>query len=356
MSASALLRTACVAFTLGLLASAASGQTPERLLSARDGGTGGLAVAAAGGARPGSFRLQLALEAAPADDFLRRGVELTQTRKAISFSWTALETFELYASLHDRDTASTATTTGVVASDLGSLHLTRGLLGMKVHTDAVRYVKLGGDLRLIARGDAGSEVALLKATSVGLRAIAATDLRELPRARHVPLLVRFNAEYLLDNAARAVEGTEEVRYRGLEDPLPRRDETAHLLTASERYGLDVSRVDRFSVALGVELPLAPVPELRVQPILEWQLSVPVNRQGYDCPAPLDPASSDDVCVSDADAVPMTLGVGVRVAPPIRGFSFLLALEADLTDDEANHVRELAPAAPFLVTLALGYDD
>jgi hypothetical protein len=98
-----------------------------------------------------------------------------------------------------------------------------------------------------------------------------------------------------------------------------------------------------------------VPELGVAPLLEWQLSVPVNRQGYDCPAPIDPAPGADRCLGDVDAVPMTLGVGVRVAPPIRGFSFLLALEADLTDDAANAVRELAPAAPFVVMLGLGYD-
>ena len=90
--------------------------------------------------------------------------------------------------------------------------------------------------------------------------------------------------------------------------------------------------------------------------------MPVNRQGYDCPlfpAEVDegaPGSSGDSCMGEEGlaAWPMNLAMGVRVVPPVRGLSVVVALDLGLTGT-STFVHELAPNAPFTLMVSLGYD-
>jgi outer membrane protein OmpA-like peptidoglycan-associated protein len=51
---------------------------------------------------------------------------------------------------------------------------------------------------------------------------------------------------------------------------------------------------------------------------------------------------------------MTLDLGIRVVPPVRGLSFMAGVEFGLTGT-SSFVRELAPTTPYRVLLAVGYD-
>jgi hypothetical protein len=92
------------------------------------------------------------------------------------------------------------------------------------------------------------------------------------------------------------------------------------------------------------------------------VGIPVNRQGYDCPFFSSdpnrgtPQSTDDTCLDDAGgkAYPMNIAIGVRVVPPVRGLSALLAVDFGLTGTD-TFVRELEPTLPYRLVLALGYD-
>jgi outer membrane protein OmpA-like peptidoglycan-associated protein len=67
-------------------------------------------------------------------------------------------------------------------------------------------------------------------------------------------------------------------------------------------------------------------------------------------------AADDTCLDDAgsSAWPMTLAIGARVVPPVRGLSALLAGEFGLSGTD-TFVRELVPTVPFRFIVAVGYD-
>jgi hypothetical protein len=181
----------------------------------------------------------------------------------------------------------------------------------------------------------------------------------------LPLIGRFNASYLFDNSAKLVEDEERARYALLEasngGAALARNETRNLVSRVERYAFDMNRVDRLTLGLGVEAPLPIAQEASIHPLLEYRMGLPINRQEFDCAIvrgePNDgDASSGDDCLTTAgiSAWPMNLVLGLRVVPPVRGVTMLLALDLGLTGAD-TFVRELSPNAPFALTFALGYD-
>ncbi|MGD8862062.1 MAG: carboxypeptidase regulatory-like domain-containing protein [Myxococcales bacterium] len=335
---------------------AANASTFRRPLSGRDGSSGGLTVAHPGTGEVGSVRLQLVLDAFPEDDFLLEGQGLGQSRRALSLSFTPMRSLEVFANLQDQGTTGDPGATGVTSA----LHTQSVGLGFKYVHDLSDLLAVSGGVRISLRNEVGSQSPLLQATSIGLRAAIAADLREMPQ--RLPLLARFNLDYLFDNGAQAIESVEDARYDALDDARAPGAEVRHLITRQERYGLDVNRVDRMTTALGLEAPLPVGEDAAIHPLLEWRLGVPVNRQGYDCPLRSsepnvgEASNPADSCLGEAGAGawPMHLLLGARVLPPLRGASATLALDLALSGD-STFVRELAPSSPFSLILALGYD-
>lgn len=328
----------------------------HRRYSTREGSTGGLFIEEPSSGAVGAVRLQLALDIVPEDDFAETGNDTSRTDKAISVSWTALPMLEIYGALEDRSTS-------LSQPEPSSIHAQSSLLGFKVFHALPRIFSFGGGLRFGFNGEPGNGAPLLKATNIELRAGASANLLDLTTP--VPLIARFNAEYLFDNSAALIEDTERERYARLRDSsggaaLPR-NETRNLVSRMERYALDVNRVDRLTVGLGLEAPLAIGQEAFLHPLVEYRLGVPVNRQEFDCaivrrtPNDGTPSSGDD-CLGTAGIAswPMNLALGLRVVPPVRGVTLLFALDLGLAGS-SRFVRELAPTAPFALTFALGYD-
>lgn len=328
----------------------------HRRFSTREGTTGGLWIEEPSSGAPGAVRLQLALDIAPEDDFAETGNDVGRTDKAITASWTALEMLEVYGVLEDRSTSFEAP-----ADD--SIYSQGSTLGFKVWKSLERIWSFGGGLRFGFNNQPGSSAPLLKATNIDVRAGVSADLQDAPVK--LPLIARFNLDYLFDNSAALVEDEENARYAALEASsggaaLPR-NETRNLISRVERYAFDLNRVDRFTLGLGVEAPLSIGREASLHPLLEYRIGVPINRQDFDCaivrgtPNDGDAASGDD-CLATAGIAswPMNLALGMRVVPPVRGLTFLVALDLGLTGTD-RFVRELSPNAPFSLTIALGYD-
>jgi hypothetical protein len=324
----------------------------HRRYSTREGSSGGLMIEDAGTGVRGSLRLQLAVDAAPKDDFMRPGNEVSRTDKTLSVSWTALSQLEIYGALRD-----STTTLGRPVPD--TISVQRSLLGFKLFHSIAPTWSFGGGLRFTFQNEIGESAPLLKATNIGLRAAGTADLRHELKW---PLLARLNLEYLFDNSSQLVSATEDARYAAIGDSVAApRNETRHLVSRTERYALDVNRVDQLSIGLGLEAPLAVATDFSLHPLLEWRIAIPVNRQGFDCAivrgrmndgSPLQ----DDACLGTAgtDTFPSHLVSGLRIVPPVKGVSLLLALDLGLSGSGV-FVRELAPIAPFTLSLTLGYD-
>ena len=235
---------------------------------------------------------------------------------------------------------------------------------MKGYYEVLPFLTVGGDVSLAFLNTVGDIGLVLGSTSVGIRGNVTADLRGLDTP--IPLIARLNLQYFVDNSTNLTNDVEQARYAGLpttgpDAARPFADETRQLLTRFERYSLGINRTDFLNIGLGLEAPLTVMQDFTVSPILEWTLSTPVNRQGYNClyiPDPADgsrPVTGDDGCLARQgfDAFPSTLTIGARVLPPVRGLAITLAADIG-TSGMKTFVRELAGNAPYDILFGLAY--
>jgi outer membrane protein OmpA-like peptidoglycan-associated protein len=272
----------------------------------------------------------------------------------LSLSGTVAEHLEIFGSISSHANSNTLGNPQLlqVAGDVE--------LGAKGHQQLLPWLSVGADARLVFLDAVGDLGVLFASTSVGLRGLATADFRQLKDP--LPLIFRANLGYLFDNSSELIKDVEDQRYESL-PPETRRskaNEDRHLVTRIERFALGINRVDMFNIGLGVESPLAIATNFFVHPLLELQLGIPVNRQGYSCLSVPTNASIDapDGClaITGLKAAPSTLTLGAKVLPPVTGLSALLAFDIGLSGT-STFVRELAPNRPwaFLMTLAYAVD-
>ena len=325
-----------------------------RMFNSYLGPTGGLHVVDALNPPAGTFRIQLGIEFFAKNGFLRPEDEQSRVGGALSLSWSVHDLVELYASTH-----TVASSNRTIFPNL-LIVLGDVLLGAKVGGPISSVLSLGGDLGF--RLPTGSSLGVgLSGLGIDLRALLTADFRGLESK--FPLIARFNLAYRFDRTERLIGDVEDARYAVLADPLPREDETRHLITAPERFALNINRTDFFSFGLGFEVPIEVRSDIHVAPLLEWKLDIPVNRQGYDCPfVPAEPGGDtpregDDSCLAEVGgaAFPQTLSLGVRVLPPVEGLGVFAGVDIGLTGREASQaVRELAATPAWRILLGLSY--
>lgn len=339
------------------------------------GSTGGIHVVDAGSGAPAAFRAQLGIDFFFADGWLSlpgptaAGVPSNHSHigGSLSVSWNPWEFLEFYAAL-----ASWANSNPHENPELFQV-LGDTLLGVKGSYRALPWLYVGGDLSVGLLNTVGDIGLVGDSTSVGIRANATADLREL-EGNAIPLIARLNLQYWFDNSDALIADVEEARYRALLDPRPcpqytggtgNCQEDRHLVTRIERYALQIDRTDRFTIGVGFEAPIRVMKDFHISPIVEWVLNIPVNRQGYSC---LDvgadgSAGEEDACLRGRDgtgnefdragAFEQELTLGVRVLPPLRGLSLFAAVDIGLTGVN-EFVRELSGQEPYDVLLGLGY--
>lgn len=334
------------------------------------GAVGGLRVVDAGSGAPAAFRAQLGLNFFFADGWLTLPDSIGMGREssnshvggALSVSWNPWEFLEFYASL-----SSWANSNPQDSPELFQV-LGDTLFGVKAGHRLLPWLYVGGDLSIGFLNTVGDIGLVGDSTSFGLRANATADLRELDSP--IPLIARLNLQYWFDNSAALISGVEQARYQALLDPRPCPElmggtgnclEDRHLTTRVERYALQIDRVDRFTIGIGLEAPIKVMEDFHISPIAEWLLHVPVNRQGFSClfvpgaGTPDEPGVGQDGCLDrqGVSAFEQTLTLGVRVLPPLRGLSVFAALDVGLTGVN-TFVRELSGQAPYNVMFGLGY--
>jgi OOP family OmpA-OmpF porin len=315
------------------------------------GSSGGVHMIDGSSGEVGSLRLQLGLNFFSAHDFLVPGDKDQALSGQLSMSATPIEHLELFGSLRSHGNSNSRGSPELLQVD-GDV-----TLGAKVHTSIEPWLGLGAEARLIFLNAVGQLGPALAATSLGLRAAATADLRYL--SAPIPLILRGNLGYLLDNSSQLIAATEDARYAAL--PLAMRRDRANedrqLISRIERFALGINRVDQLDLALGAEAPLRVAEDFYVQPLLEWELGIPINRQAFNCLAVNTPATiaAVDGClaITGISAAPSSLTLGARILPPVRGLSALIAFDIGLLGT-SHFVRELAPNQPWALIAMVGY--
>lgn len=318
------------------------------------GTTGGFHVPHALGAPAGTFRVQLSFEFMASNGFLFEEDGHNRVGGALSISWAIHQMVEVYASLANYATSNTSEFPNLLIV-LGDLDL-----GVKVGVPVSDTVSVGGDLGFLLPTGTGLGPAF-GSLGVRLRANATIDLRGKPDP--TPFIARFSLGYTFDRSENLIEADENRRYDRLPDALERGDETRHLITRAERNALSIDRTDFFNIGIGLEAPIEIGDDMLLSPILEYNLGVPVNRQGYVCPfipsepGGEDPRPGDDSCLDKIgfSAFPQTLTLGARFLPPVRGLQIHAALDVGLTGRGGDvAVRELSQTAPWKLWIGLAY--
>jgi outer membrane protein OmpA-like peptidoglycan-associated protein len=201
----------------------------------------------------------------------------------------------------------------------------------------------GGQFELMFLNGSGGVGPAGGATSFALRGLAslALDNRTNPEDQ-IPLRFHTNLGWLFDNSAAIVEDIEAT-------PPP--DGRGEAITRSERFGLDINRVDSFQIALGGEF-VHPI----VRPFLEWTIDVPVNRQKYTCDENVA-EEHGDLCLAKAQRMstaPSRFTLGARVFPwPEQGLSLLAAVDIG-TGATSEFIDEVAPEPPYNLWFGLAW--
>jgi outer membrane protein OmpA-like peptidoglycan-associated protein len=316
------------------------------------GSTGGVRVIDGRSGAPGTLRFQLGFDYFGASDFLEVNDQHRYTSGTLTVGATPIEHLEVYGSATSY-ASSNNSGNPILLQSAGNFSL-----GAKGYANLLPWLSVGGDLRgllLNAIGDVGLSGSSI---SAALRLASTVDFRRLA-ALQLPIVLRANVGYFLDNSSKLIEDTESARYNAIPSSSrrPRADEDRHLINRIERFGLGINRVDLLTLGVGVEVPLRLAEDLFLQPLAEWQLGVPVNRQSFDCLAvPTDATNkSSDGClaVNGLSAAPSTLTVGARLLPPVHGLSALVAVDIGLLGT-STFVRELAPTRPWALLVTVGY--
>lgn len=315
------------------------------------GGAGGFRVVDAGSGAPATTRIMLGFELFQLNNWLEADRSHFHAGNVTSVGLTPFSFMEL----HVRTAAWRNSTYRSEAPYFQRQADTQ--LGVKLFGSPVDWLYLGGEVEGRFPMSMVSDVpAMARAIGATFRASLSTDFRDLPRP--VPLLVRLNAAYRLDNSAMLLRDLERDRYDALPEDLdparrPLAEEDRHRISRLERQALRIDRTDFVQVAVGFEAPIRlRATRMTLSPIAEWWIDVPVNRQGFTCPeggaSPgLDPCGLGQVASLRQAAV-----VGARLTPAY-GFSIFAAAEVGLTGVNPV-VQEIAPQPPYQILAGFSY--
>ncbi len=174
-------------------------------------------------------------------------------------------------------------------------------------------------------------------SSFALRGLTTFDLtnRSDPAAR-APVRINFGLSYIFDNSGALVRDIENQRNR--------------VITRIERYGLNISKLDRLVPALGVEGMFDVV-----RPYLEWSIDIPSNRQDYTCLQ--NDVHASDACLRDAPSftgTPSRFTLGARAFALLDGLGFNVALDLGTGGMKPPFWEEVQPESPWNLYFGVAY--
>ncbi len=237
---------------------------------------------------------------------------------------------EAYATLDSYVNSNDAGEPSLVSSVGNSTFALKGF----TPTPVAGVLRFGGALELGFLGNSGAVGVAGGGTSARLLAMAQTDFRGADE-QGPPLRARLNVGYRWDNSSALIEQVE--RERGTP------------ITRIERFGLEINRVDQIEMGAGVDGIFGVV-----RPFVEWNVGIPLNRQGYTC-FPTRAFQGDGCLATDArlSAFPSRLTLGARLFPWLTGLGITAALDIG-TSGTSSFIEELAPTEPWALWLGASY--
>jgi len=307
--------------------------------SAVRGGTGLLHLEDPLASAPGTLRVSLLLDTYRGSGFLcnaRTGCPGFGEDVASHFGTTfnvsvaPLAFLEGYASLDSYANSNNARAPSLISA-VGNTTFALKVFTPEPLAQAFRF---GGAVELGLLGSSGVVGVAGSGTSARFLGLALADFRGVD-GRGPPIRARLNMGYFLDNSATLLKTVEEQR--------------GEPVTRIERFGLEINRVDQFQLGVGFDAPLQVV-----RPFAEWNVGIPVNRQGYAC-FPTRSYSGDGCLATDArlSAFPSQLTLGARFFPWLPGLSATAAVDIGTTGT-SNFIEELSPTMPWTFWLGVGY--
>jgi outer membrane protein OmpA-like peptidoglycan-associated protein len=266
------------------------------------------------------------------DDVNRVGMHLGLSATLFSF-------LEASAAIHNTATSNSRSRPHLLQV-LGDTTL--GLKGF-IPDAPGQIFQFGGQMELYLLNGTGGVGLDGGGTSFALRVMTsvALDNPENPDDS-VPLRFHTNLGYLFDNSMKLVDDIENT-------PPP--DGRGESILRTERFGLDINRVDSFQIGLGGEF----IHDI-VRPFIEWNIDVPVNRQDYTCDENVA-EDHGDLCLAKSQtfaAAPSRLTIGARLFPwSERGLALLGAIDIG-TGATSTFLDELAPEPPYNLWLGLAW--
>ena len=229
-------------------------------------------------------------------------------------------------------------------------------LGLRFFYPVTKYLFLGLGYRAILLNKVG-EVGI-GAASHELFLPFTLDIQKINRK--VPLRIHLFTAYYFDESANLVEGEESAR--GDRETLPCESDAdgnyspLACISPVERFGLGVNRVDLLKIGLGFDFP-APY----VNPFLEFNMGIPINRQGFNCGQNLNDYTEDDYCLENKgfSSFPTNITIGLRVRGlpygAWKGLGILAAADIGVTGiDRNSRVRELAMNPTYMIYFGVSY--
>ena len=177
-----------------------------------------------------------------------------------------------------------------------------------------------------------------------------------------PVRIHLNLAYFIDESRNLVKDEEDARadQQGLPCESDADGNYSHLscISAVERFGLGINRVDKFDIKFGLDFP-APY----VNPFILASFGIPLNRQGFNCGQNQGESAEalDDSCLQQEGfaAFPTTITFGLRARGipygALKGLGILVAADVGITGiDKYTRVRELAMNPTYMVYFGLSY--
>jgi outer membrane protein OmpA-like peptidoglycan-associated protein len=321
-----------------------------------DGSTGLLRVVQASSGAVGTFRISLAGSYFGSSGFLCNSAtpcptsvdgaadatqedEVSQVGMRLGISATLFPFLEAGFSMRNLATSDSRSRPKLLLA-LGDTTLS---LKAFVPVEPDQIFQAGGLAELMLLNGSGSVGFAGPGTSFSLKALGtiALDNRSNPDDV-IPLRFHANVGWLFDNSAKLVEKVETT------PPPAGRGET---IQRTERFGLDINRVDSFQLGIGAEY----IHEF-VRPFAEWTFDIPVNRQRYVCDENVA-AAHGELCLAKAQGFstsPSRVSLGARVFPwPDHGLSALLAVDIG-TGATSKFIDEVAPEPTYNLWFGVGW--
>ncbi len=315
----------------------------ERHFSNLTGPTGGFYIIEAGSAAAGTFGLGLHGAYFKYKNYVYFHDENVNMWAGLNLRVTPIKYLEIFLGLESRANYNTDVRPTLFQA-LGDFSL-----GIKGFYDPIPGFAVGGIFAAEFKNPVGEVDFSFKGTSFPLGLLTTLDFKKFNEK--IPLRAHFNFIYRFDNTAKLVQEVEDRRggcNKNMDDDED--PEFDGCLNSVERVGLDIDRTDQFRIGIGLD---ASVPY--VSPIIEYNLDIPVNRQGFSCPTE-GPNNTSDSCMSKEGFKGMRqwLTFGVRVLPPMPNLALDFGVDWGLAG-YAPSVQELAPQAPYRIVFGLAYD-